>query len=844
MHRCILRRNWLRLARWYCLALALHLASLASVSGDQPTLPPPETIKALSIFPNEVKLQGERATAQLVVTAELINGQLCDLTHAVQWQPGNAKFVRVTGGRMEALEDGTTEVVARYGDKSATCRVHVSHTKEPLPINFANQIVPIFTKLGCNAGGCHGKSTGQNGFKLSLLGFEPEVDYNAIVKEARGRRVFPAAPENSLLLLKATGQMPHGGGKRMEKDSEEYRLIRRWIMAGMPWGQVNDPTVVRVSVYPDRRILRQGTSQQLIALAHYSNGRVEDVTGLAQYESNDTEVASVDAQGLVRTYAAAGDAAIMVRYQGYVTVFRAVVPSTKIPPAWSFESKTLVDVYTSQKWRELNLMPSPVCSDEEFIRRATLQICGTLPTPTEVQSFLADSDPNKRDKLIDRLLERPEYGYFFANKWADILRVKRRGDPGRTFGTFVFHDWLRQAIQNDLPYDQFARAIICATGDEQSHPPVVWYKEIDQPNQFVDDLAQVFLGLRIACAQCHHHPFEKWSQDDYWGLAAFFARVQRKNELQPGQEVNGQQRQKFVVLVRRDGNVTNKRTGRPAEPKPLDAEPIPVAVGEDPRHKLADWLARKDNPFFARAVVNRYWAHFFGRGIVDPLDDMRITNPPSNEALLDALAKDFIEHGYSLKHLIRTICKSRTYQLSSVPNEYNKLDRRNFARFYPQRMSAEVLYDAVHQVLNAPSEFNPLPRDRHAPCRAIMLPDETYNNYFLTVFGKPARSSACECERVNDANLAQVLHLLNSDEIQRKLNRGGGRADLLAQQSDRDERSKVEEIYLWAFSRKPQPDELQIALEHIEKLGPQNRKIAYENILWALINAKEFCFIR
>ncbi|MCS7016068.1 MAG: DUF1553 domain-containing protein [Gemmatales bacterium] len=844
MRRTNVQRKYLRGARWYCVLLVGWILSGHAVLAANESAPPPAAVKTLTVFPTELKLQGEQATAQVVITGELANGVLCDLTHAVQWHITESQVVRVHAGRLQALQDGTTEVAAQYGDKSVRFRVTVSHTKEPLPINFPNQIVPIFTKLGCNAGGCHGKSSGQNGFKLSLLGFEPEIDYNAIVKEARGRRVFPAAPDNSLLLLKATGQMPHGGGKRLEKDSEEYRLIRRWIVAGMPWGQANDPTVVRVSVYPDKRSMPQRASQQLIAWAHYSDGRVEDVTGLAQYESNDGEVASVDAQGLVRSYSAPGDAAIMVRYQGHVTVFRALVPSEKVPPSWSFEPKTLVDVHTAQKWRDLNLMPSPLCSDEEFIRRATLQICGTLPTPAEVLAFLADNDPTKRDKLIDRLLERPEYGYFFANKWADILRVKRRGDPGRSFGTFSFHDWLRQAVQSDLPYDQFARSILCAAGDERSHPPVVWYKEIDQANQFVDDFAQVFLGLRIACAQCHHHPFEKWSQDDYWGLAAFFGRVRRKEVLEPGQQPDGQQRRAFLITVRREGNVINKRTGQPAAFKPLDAEAVEVQLGVDPRHQLADWLARKDNPFFARAVVNRYWAHFFGRGIVDPLDDMRITNPPSNEALLDALAKDFIEHGYSLKHLIRTICKSRTYQLSSVPNEFNKFDRKNFARFYPQRMTAEVLYDAVNQVLHAPSQFNPLPQDRHAPNRAIMLPDETYNNYFLTVFGKPARSSACECERVNDANLAQALHLLNSDEIQGKLARGGGRADLLARDTNRDERSKVEEIYLWALSRKPQPDELQIALEYLERLGPPNRKTAYENLLWTLINAKEFSFIR
>ncbi|HKB41887.1 MAG TPA: DUF1553 domain-containing protein, partial [Gemmataceae bacterium] len=378
------------------------------------------------------------------------------------------------------------------------------------------------------------------------------------------------------------------------------------------------------------------------------------------------------------------------------------------------------------------------------------------------------------------------------------------------------------------------------TGDETVNPPTVWYKSLTEPQQFVDDTAQVFLGIRLACAQCHHHPYEKYSQDDYWGIAAFFGRVGRKNVPVAGGP-QGQQNQLLVVYNRSSGGVTNKRTNQAAIMKTLDSEPMPpMGSDEDPRHKLVDWMVAPENPFFAKAVVNRYWAHFFGRGIVDPLDDMRVTNPPSNPELLDALAKDFVEHKYSLKHLIRTICTSRTYQLSAVPNDFNKHDKQNYARYYPQRMGAEVLLDAVCQVTDSPTQFGGLPADRYAPKRAIMLPDESFASYFLDVFGRPQRISACECERVSEANLAQALHLLNSDEVQNKLARQGGRAEKMAA-DPRPDAEKVEELFLWAFARKPTPEQLNVALAHINKYA-QNKKVAYENILWALINTKEFVF--
>ncbi|HEY7308380.1 MAG TPA: DUF1549 domain-containing protein, partial [Gemmataceae bacterium] len=772
----------------------------------------------------------------------LQSGQVQDLSGDVKYETANPKIVRVSStGRVLPLANGTTEITAVYGDKSVKVPVVAESCDVNLPINFPNQIVPIFTKLGCNSGGCHGKASGQNGFKISLLGFEPDVDFNALVKEARGRRVFPAAPDSSLLLLKASGGMAHGGGKRMEVGSDEYRLIRRWIAAGMPYGEKTDPVVTSISVTPEHRVMTRNNHQQFAVYAHYSDGTVEDITRRAQYESNDQEIAVVDSAGLVRTLGMSGEAAVMVRYQEHVSTFRATVPLGAKIPAYDFPVQTLVDGHTHKKWQALGLVPSELCSDEQFIRRVSLDLTATLPTPAQVQAFVADKDAKKREKLVDSLLDSQEYTYYFANKWADILRVKRRNQPARAQGTFAFHDWIRNSIAQDKPYDQFARGILGASGDEVSNPPTVWYKELQNPEQFVDDTAQVFLGLRLACAQCHHHPYEKWSQDDYWGIAAFFGRVARKNVQVPGEQPQpGGGR--TVVFSRSRGGVTNKRTSQPAVMKPLDGKPMEVGPYEDPRQKLVDWMVEANNPFFARAVANRYWAHFFGRGIVDPLDDMRVTNPPSNPELLDELAKDLVAHKYSLKHLIRTICNSRTYQLSSTPNEFNKHDKQNYARYYPRRMSAEVLFDAVNLVANSPVPFSGLPQDKHAPNRAIMLPDESYPSYFLDVFGRPQRISACECERVSEANLAQALHLLNSDEIQGKLARAGGRADMLAKDA-RPDAEKVDEMFLWTFARKPTEEQRNTALAHIGKHA-KDKKVAYENILWALLNTKEFIFNR
>jgi hypothetical protein len=819
---------------------AVAFLALPALAQTEAPLPKPADVQSLTVHPEKLTLPGDDASAQLVVTATLTDGRKIDLTHDSKYaSDGKTAGVSETG-RVLPKANGTAEIVVTFGDKTAKVPVTVQHVGDSRPINFANQVVPVFTKLGCNSGGCHGKQSGQNGFRLSLLGFDPELDYVTLMKEGRGRRLFPASPDQSLFLLKGSGAVPHGGGKKMEPGSDEYKVVRRWIAAGMPFGDEKDPTVTKITVVPDVRVMSRQARQQVAVLAHYSDGTVEDVTRRAQFESNDGEVATVDGVGLVRTLALSGQATVMARYQGKVSTFRTVVPLGVKTPDWAFAAKTVVDEFTAKKWKELGLVPSELCSDEVFVRRAHLDVTGTLPTPRQVTEFVADKASDKRDKLIDTLLDTGEYTYYFANKWADVLRVKRRGETGRAQGTFAFHGWIRDAIAADMPYSEFVRNILGASGDEAKNPPTVWFKELEKPEQFVDDVAQVFLGQRLACAQCHHHPYEKWSQDDYWGLAAYFGRVGRKDVAKVSVNPNEQTRPQ-IVYTKTTGSVTNKRTGKPAPMKPLDGDVVEVGTDDDPRHKLVDWMTDPKNPFFARAVANRYWAHFFGRGIVDPLDDMRVTNPPSNPELLDALAKNLVDNKYSLKALVKTICKSRTYQLSAVPNEWNKHDKQAYARYYPKRLQAEVLLDAVNQVTDSPTTFGGLPKDRNGPRRALQLPDESFSSYFLDVFGRPQRISACECERVSEANLAQALHLLNSDEVQGKVTNGGRVAAVTKAEDKRTDAEKVEEIFLWAFGRKPTENDLKVALAHVAK-HEKNKRTAYENILWALLNTKEFQF--
>jgi hypothetical protein len=706
------------------------------------------------------------------------------------------------------------------------------------PINFANRIVPIFTKAGCNGGGCHGKSSGQNGFRLSLLGFEPAEDYEWLVNESRGRRLSPAAPERSLLLLKATSMLPHGGGKRLEPGSKDYNLIVRWIAQGMPYGKPTDPTVTRIEVLPRERTMPRDAEQQLCVVARYSDGSSEDVTDSAVYDVNDKDVGVVSEGGKLKVFRQPGEVAVMVRYQGQVAVFRATVPLgapvEALPPARNF-----VDEIVFRKLKTVGMPPSPIADDATFLRRVTLDIAGRLPTLEEAEQFRADPSSAKRDRLIDRLLDSTDYADYFANKWSALLRNKRVV-PGHQRGNYAFHDWIRDSLYQNKPYDQFVREIIAASGDTAENPPAVWYRQVTTPTAQLEDTAQLFLGTRLQCAQCHHHPYEKWSQRDYYSFAAVFSTVTRKPGANPAEE----------VIFHKRGNATavNKKTSQPVAPAGLGAAPFALSPDDDPRQALVDWMASADNRFFAPALVNRYWKHFLGRGLVEPEDDLRETNPATNPELLDALAKHFIAGKFDLKDLVRTICRSSTYQLSSIPNQYNGLDKHHYSRYYPKRLTAEVLFDAVQQLTRSSGSFAGLP----AGTRAVQLPDNSFNaaSYFLSVFGRPESSSACECERSMDASLAQSLHLFNSKEIQDKLTSASGRAATLAAEKNRGDDQKIRELYVRAFARDPEAEESSLALNFLArqvkgkdgKPQPADPRQSYEDILWALINTKEFLF--
>ncbi|MFO0796146.1 MAG: DUF1553 domain-containing protein [Gemmataceae bacterium] len=707
-------------------------------------------------------------------------------------------------------------------------------------VSFVNDVVPVLTRAGCNAGTCHAKAGGgQKGFQLSLFGFEPAEDFEHLVLEGRGRRLQFGSPENSLLLLKASGQVPHAGGPRLPKASPGYAVVRDWIAQGARPDDSTTPRLVGLELEPRHGVLQRQAKLQLKVVARYSDGSTRDVTGTALFESNDKALAEVTEGGLVAALDLPGKASVMVRHQGRVAVFNAAVPLGapvgELPPERNF-----IDAAVFANLKALGIPPSPVCDDATFFRRVTLDVAGRLPTEAEATAFLVDTGADKRDRWIDELLRSPDYADFFAAKWTALLK-NRRDDASDTVSNFAFHAWVRDSLLSNKPYDQFVRELLAATGTIIGNPPVAWYKRVKEPKDQIEDVAQLFLGVRIQCAQCHHHPFERWSQDDYYSLAAFFGQVGRRPSDTRGEDL--------IFHKRGVATATNIRTKAALRPAALGDAVAAIAPDEDPRLKLADWMRSPTNPFFAKALVNRYWKHFFGRGLIEPEDDIRDTNPPSNPELLAALEKHFVSSGYDLKGLVRVIVRSSAYQLSATPNAHNGGDRQNYSRYYPRRLSAEVLLDAIDQLSGTQTDFPNLPPGT----RAVALPDNSYNrsSAFLRVFGRPEGESVCECERVQSSNLAQSLHLLNSSDVRNKLAHPTGRAEKLAKDA-RPADERVKELYRVAFAREPRPAELRAALGYLAEPrvdaagrpvnAPQAAREAYQDLLWALMTSKEFLF--
>ena len=823
-------------ARWMTALGIVWIASPARMSAESLAIEFLEGATNLTLISRD-------ARQQVLATAD---GQR-DVTRTVRWSSNPEGILRIDStGRLFPVANGSTIVRATTTNGAiAEFPVQVTHAEDPAPIHFANQIVPIFTKNGCNGGGCHGKAAGQNGFRLSLLGFEPEEDYEHLVREAHGRRLFPADPPRSLLITKGTAQLPHGGGRRLEPGSEDYDRLVRWVAQGMPKGSPDAPTVTEVKVFPTARTLALDSEQQLVVTALYSDGSTEDVTRSALFEANDKDMAATDANGRVKVFNQPGEVAVMVRYQGKVATFRATVPLgapvESLPPARNF-----VDELVFKQLRKVGMPPSTVADDATFLRRVTLDIAGRLPTPSEVREFSASADAHRRDVVIERLLESTDYAEYFANKWAALLR-NRRTDANQSRATYAFHGWIRDNLASNKPYDQWVREILTASGDVGENPPVAWYRQVRTMQTQLEDVSQLFLGQRMQCAQCHHHPYEKWSQADYWSFGASFSQVSYKPGAQPGEDI--------IVHRRGDAQATNKKNGQSVKPKALAEPAFQLKPDDDPREFLADWMTSPKNPWFAKALVNRYWKHFFGRGLVDPEDDMRDTNPPINPELLDALAANFSSSGFDLKALAKTITQSTTYQLSAEPNAFNSKDRHHFSRFYPRRLPAEVLYDSVNAMTGSQSQFDGLPEGT----RAVCLPDNSFNatSYFLTVFGRPEGSSACECERSMGASLSQSLHLLNSKDIQTKLGADQSRAARLASDSRTDD-VKLVDLYQMAFARSPDSSEVTVFKDYLarrvgaakegkdpaetETHRAKARREAWEDTIWALLNSKEFLF--
>ncbi len=699
---------------------------------------------------------------------------------------------------------------------------------QPSP-QFSRDVLPVLTKLGCNSGACHGAAHGKGGFRLSLFGFDPAFDFAQIVQDAEGRRIVLRQPEASLFLQKPTARLPHAGGQRLTLDSPQYALLRDWLAVGAPPPRDDDPTVTQLRVKPKQLIARPGQRTKLRIQADWSDAQTTEVTATARYDSLNPGVATVTDVGEI-TAVAAGETHIMVRFAGAVEVVRVTLPYAELADYPSVSTANFVDALLLRRWEELGLTPSPVCDDATFLRRVYLDLLGTLPTPNEIATFLGDTRAHKRSRLIDTLLSRPEFADFWAIAWADLLRIKRR--TLQTEGMECFDEWLRTSLRNRRPLDALARDILTATGSSFRHGPANFYRIERTPEAWAETTAQVFLGVRLQCAKCHHHPFERWSQTDYAALAACFARVRTRNG--PRQGKYGPE---TLVHIVNKGEQRHPRTRRIVPPRP-PAGPALEGAG-DRRAQLADWLAAPENPFFARNLVNRCWGHLFGRGLVEPIDDLRATNPPSNPALLDRLAEDFIAHHFDLHHLLRTILNSRAYQRSSQATPGNQVDRENtqFTRVTPKRLSAEQLADAIDFATGSPTRYADL-----APgTRAIALADPEIPAPTLEVFGRPDRQTSCLCERGQQPNLAQAMHLLNSPELRSKLSDPNGRVAKLVR-SGQPINALIDELYQVTLSRRPRVSERKRAQAWVA--AAPNRQLGLEDLLWVLLNSREFLFVR
>lgn len=818
-----------------CLSISIGLVPEAHAAGKPGNRIEESQISALTAEPAKLQLRaGEQV--RVVITAKQHDGFEVDATDVASFNVATPGLLKLEGaGAVRGVQPGDAVLVAAIGARRVEIPVQIAPMPEGDAPSFVRDVLPVLSKAGCSAGACHAKPDGQNGFRLSIFSFDPKTDYHEIVRDARGRRIFPSAPDESLLLLKATQAVPHEGGERFDPDSDAYRMLVRWIRTGLTYEKENEPQLARLEVFPKERRYRKDATQRLLVHAHYTDGSVRDVTALTTFESNNKEIAEVTDDGLVRLGQTGGQAVIVARFMGLVGDSQVAIPSDRLLPAERYTTlpvKNFIDELAYAHFQRLGLYPSEPCTDAEFLRRASLDAIGILPTAEEARAFLADTDPAKREKLIDRLLARPEYGDYWANKWADLLRPNT--DRVGIKSVYVLDQWLRDSFRANKPYDEFVREVVQAQGNNHRYGPAVIYRDRREPEDLTTMFSQLFLGVRLDCAKCHHHPNEKWGQDDFYKMAAYFGPVKRKGAgISPPISAGSE-----TFFFAKSNPIKHPVTGEIMPPKPPDGPLAQIDEDTDPRRSLADWMTDRQNPFFAKAMANRIWAAFFGKGIVDPVDDFRISNPPSNPALLDALAAEVIRQKFDMKSLMRTIMRSHLYQLSSIPNEFNQADKQNFSRSYRRRVPAEVLADAVADVTGIPDSYPGMPPGS----RAMQAWTYKIDSRTMDAFGRPNSSSDCPCERDVRPSILQSLHLMNSEGLHTKLTSKDASArvqQLVA--SILTPAEIVEEIYLACYNRKPTEEEQQIATAGFLAEGA-SRRSATEDVFWALLNSAEFVF--
>ena len=781
-------------------------------------------VTRIEVQPGSVKLVHLRDSAQLTVTAHLADGRVMDVTHAAKYSLANPAVAGIESALLRPKAGGATEAHVEYAGQRA--KVSVLSEAKSRAVSFKHDTLPLLSKLGCSSGSCHGAPHGKGGFRLSLRAFDPTLDEYTLTREELGRRTNPLQPAASLLLAKPAMAVAHEGGRRFRKGDEYYNLLRDWIGEGCKV-QTDEPTCVKLTVTPaSGRVLKHPAwTQQLRVMAHFADDTQRDVTRLAVFESSDDKVADINRTGRVTGYRR-GEAAVLVRYLEHIESVLITFVRDVEGFSWpNVPQKNYVDGHVDVKLRQLQFAPAGLCDDGTFVRRVHLDLIGTLPTIAETEAFIADKQPDKRVRLIDALLNRPEHAKFWALKWGDLLRlsVKQIGAPS----VHKYHRWIESAIASNMPYDRFATSLLTARGSTLLNPPANFFRTAANRDDAVETSAQIFLGTRIACAKCHNHPFERWTQDNYYGMASFFNRIQRRRTGK-GDET--------WILDAKTGEVAHPLDGRTMKPWAPSAGEMALPAEADRRREFARWLTRADNPFFARVEVNRLWAHVMGRGIVEPFDDFRDTNPPANAPLLDALAADFVKSGYDRRHILRVILNSRTYQASSTASALNRDDRKYFSHYRARMLSAEQLLDAIGEVTGIPERLNGLPPDMK--CTQVPAP-ELANVGFLKIFGQPERQSACECERSDESSLERALQLYNGRLLDRRLKDGNNRFRR-ALASGKPDAAVIDELYLAALSRRPTDAERKIITDHLTT--SKDLAAAYENILWALLNKTEFLF--